>query len=200
MPTPLEEQSRNKETEYFLRKEKELIERLRQKAEEEARHQELAEASGLADEAVLSELRELGFDRETVSLMHLIPMLSVAWADGEMSVKEKELVLSAAKVRGIEPGSPGFDKLRGWLESRPPQVLFDRTLVLVRALLAAIPEERGERAARTLYDQCVELAAASGGFLGIGKISPEEKAVLESLSRELATAHSAATQKVLSRG
>lgn len=197
MRTPLDEQARNLETEYFLRKEKELIERLREKEAEEARTKELAEATGVADEGILRELLDLGFDRETLTLVHLIPLLEVAWADGEVSAREKELVLEAARAHGVSPGSPGYSKLTGWLAERPPQVLFDRTLVLSRATFAMVPEERREHARKDLFAHCEAIAEASGGFLGFAKVSPEEKAALEKLARELTRSHSAAVDKVL---
>lgn len=197
MATPDRSQARSPETEYFLRKEKELIERLRQKAEEEAKKKEMADATGVADEGILKELMELGFDRETLTLVHMIPLLEVAWADGQVSEREKELVLEAARTRGVSPGTPGYEKLTGWLAERPPQVLFDRTLVLARATLAVLLDDRQDRVRRDLFAHCEAIAEASGGFLGFAKVSPEEKAALEKVTRELVTSHAEAARKVL---
>ncbi|KAA0255236.1 hypothetical protein FBQ97_04820 [Acidobacteria bacterium ACD] len=197
MPTPLHDQAKNVETEYFLRKEKELIERLRQKAEEEAKKKEMADATGVADEGILKELMELGFDRETLTLVHMIPLLEVAWADGQVSERERELVLDAARTRGVTAGSPGHEKLMGWLAERPPQVLFDRTLVLARATLAVLPDDRRDRVRKDLFAHCEAIAEASGGFLGFAKVSPEEKAALEKVARELVEVHAEAARKVL---
>ena len=87
--------------EYFHRKEQELIEKLRKRREAEAQMKELAEASGIPNEDILKTLQDLGYTRDTVSLLHLMPLISVAWADNKVSGPEREMILEAARLHGV---------------------------------------------------------------------------------------------------
>src|SRR5438552_8586805 len=124
-----------KEEEYFHKKEQEHLERVR-------RHARFAEAAGVADEALLADLEALGFDRETVRLLHLVPLVQVAWRDGEVSAAERKQILEAAKARGVEEGSAARKTLDGWLARRPEALFFERALAVIRALLETLPEEK----------------------------------------------------------
>ena len=90
-----------KEAEYFHKKEQELIAKMRQRAALVAERGEMGEALGIADEEILQDLQELGFNRETVKLLHLIPLIQVAWADGQVTSKQLARVLEIARERGI---------------------------------------------------------------------------------------------------
>jgi hypothetical protein len=49
-----------------------------------------------------------------------------------------------------------------------------------------------------LIDACERIAAASGGFLGLGsKISPEEAAVMKRVASEIERAHAEAAKRVV---
>ncbi|HEV8267074.1 MAG TPA: hypothetical protein VGR00_02525, partial [Thermoanaerobaculia bacterium] len=102
----------SKEEEYFHKKERELIEKVRQRAR-------LGEAAGVEDTTVLGHLEALGFDRDTVGLLHLVPLVQVAWSDGEVSAAERKEIHDAAAARGVAAGSPARAKLDGWLSKRP---------------------------------------------------------------------------------
>jgi hypothetical protein len=187
-----------KEAEYFHKKERELVEKLRQKAAEVARRHELADATGVADEAILDDLNELGLDRETVRLLHLVPLVEVAWADGEVSLDEKDLILHLADARGVKDESPAREKLLGWLSKRPPRETFEKALRALHAILEAGPEGQAKRAKTSLVDLCKEVASASGGFFGFGtKISDEERAAIEHVGRKLSESHGEAARRIV---
>ena len=99
------------EEEYFRKREQELIEKLKQRARAETEREGLAEAAGVTNEQILEAFREMGFDRETVALLHFIPLLEVAWSDGSVSAKERAGILEMARARGIMEGSPAHGKL-----------------------------------------------------------------------------------------
>src|SRR5918996_6130205 len=58
---------RAREEEYFRRKDRELVERMRQAEVEKQVRQELESRSGIHDPAMLQELEALGFTPDTVS-------------------------------------------------------------------------------------------------------------------------------------
>ena len=174
------------EEEYFHRKEKELIEKLRKRREAEAQVQELAEASGIPNEDILKTLQELGYTRDTVSLLHLVPLVSVAWADNKVSGPEREMILEAAQVHGIAEDSAAFAQLNDWLTKRPTDEFFDHTLHVIADLAGS--EGATERLVdrEKLLELSTRVAAAAGGILGLGsKISAEEQALLDRLTTKL---------------
>jgi hypothetical protein len=167
------------EEEYFRKREQELIEKLRRRAAAEAELDRLGEHAGVADEEILQDLKDLGYTPETVMLWHLVPLVQVAWADGRVSERE----------RGVEADSPADQQLAQWLTSRPPEEMFERNLRAIRALLQARPEAEREASERELLSLSTAVASASGGLLGIGAVSADERALLARLSSELERAH-----------
>ena len=63
------ERRQTQEDEYFRKREQELIQKMRQRAETDATRQQLAERSGIADPAVLQDLEALGYTPDTVRLL-----------------------------------------------------------------------------------------------------------------------------------
>lgn len=180
------ERRRGLEEEYFHRQEQELIAKLRRRAEASAERAAMMEQSGIADEELLDDLHALGFTRETVSLLHLAPLLEIAWAEGGVSDRERALILEAARARGIGADSAAGLQLADWLAVRPDDTVFDTALRAIRALLEGRSAADRAATAGDLVAHCEAIAAASGGILGFGKISPEEQALLRRISEELA--------------
>lgn len=181
----LRERGKGLEEEYFHRKEKELIEKLRKQREAEAQRTELAAAIGNPNEDILKTLQELGYTRETVSLFHLVPLLNVAWADNKVSNQERDMILEAARLRGVAADNPAYEQLIDWLNNRPSQEFFDHTLRIIGDLLESTPPGDLKIDRETLLDLSTRVAAASGGILGVGKISSEEQASLDRLAAAL---------------
>jgi hypothetical protein len=180
------DRGRGLEEEYFRKREQELIEKLRRRAAAEAELHRLGEQSGVADEEIL---RDLGYTPETVMLLHLVPLVQMAWAEGGVSDRERALIVEAARARGVEPGSPADRQLAEWLTSRPSERLFERTLRAIRAFLEARPAEEREASRRELLSYSTAIASASGGVLGFGAVSAEERALLARISSELERTH-----------
>lgn len=174
------------EEEYFHRKEKELMEKLRQRRAAEAQMNELSEATGNPNEEILKTLQELGYTRDTVALLHLVPLLNVAWADGNVSRQEREMILEAARLHGVAEDSAGSRQLIDWLDNRPSEEFFAHTLRIVGDLLETTPLADGKVGSHGVLDDCRRVAAASGGLLGFGsKISDEEQALLQRIAAAL---------------
>lgn len=173
------------EEEYFRKREQELIEKLRQRAAADATRRQLSEHAGVADEEILQDLQDLGYTPETVSLLHLVPLVQMAWAEGGVSGRERELIVEAARARGIEAGSPADALLTQWLTTRPSELMFERNLRAIRAILESRPESEREASRSDLLATATAIAEASGGMLGFRAVSAEERAVLARISQEL---------------
>jgi tellurite resistance protein len=198
MSDAFKDRERGLEEDYFRRKEQELIEKMRQKQAAESERQQLAEATGIADEAILNDLQELGFTRSTISLLHLVPLAQVAWADGSVSSREREQMMEIARMRGIAEGSDADKQLARLLDKQPSEEFFSQSLRVIRAVMHSLPTDQQENARRDLVAFSICIASASGGILGLGdKVSDEERAMITQIARSLEESRSQAAQKIL---
>jgi hypothetical protein len=179
------ERGRSLEDEYFHRKEKEVIDKMRRKAAADAERQRLGQQAGVADEEVLRDLEQLGYTPETVMLLHLVPLIQTAWAEGGVTPRERDLVVKAARTRGIEAGSAADAQLSRWLEHRPSDQFFENTLRAIRTILHAQPPETRQASERDLLSLATAIASASGGIVGFRAVSDEERQILAHIHDEL---------------
>lgn len=84
----------------------------------------MAEAIGERDEGFLMELQSAGYSAETIVLAELTPQIQIAWADGEVSQRERDVIVESAAHRRILPQSRASLQLARWLERRPSGDLF----------------------------------------------------------------------------
>jgi hypothetical protein len=173
------------EEEYFRKKDRELVEKLKAASAAEQARGEMGRETGLSDPAMLQELEEMGFTPQTVALLPLVPVLETAWAEGGVTPAERALVVKLARSRGISEGSAADVQLQTWLDDRPDPPVFARAGRLIAAVLASGSEARGRLTAEDLVAQCEQIAAISGGFLGMGRVSPDEKALLARIASDL---------------
>ena len=129
--TAFERRERAFEAEYFSRKDAELIDKLKLVFHKRIDKQSIRDATGVTDEQLLDQLVELNLDGELMAAFNLLPLIEVAWADGQVSDREVRAVLSAAEQHGMQRGSKGYAMLEwrlreGPLEGRP------KDLVLLR--------------------------------------------------------------------
>ena len=101
---PLSGRKRAQEEDYFQKKDRELIEKARQRAKIQEQLRQLGEQVGITDPEVSRELADLGFTPETVKLLPLMPVLEVAWAEGGVTDAERKMVVDLARAREIEAG------------------------------------------------------------------------------------------------
>lgn len=176
---------RRLEEDYFRKQDQELIERMRKASLAARERAELEARTGLHDPNLLRDLQELGFTPETVSLLPLIPLIQVAWAESGVSPQERALIVGLARKRGITQGSLADHQLSEWLAHCPDASVFRRADRLIGAVLAAGSDATADLTADDLVKYCESIAAASGGILGIGKISAEERAAISDIASQL---------------
>jgi hypothetical protein len=170
------------EDSFFADQNEKLVRELRQKHEQAARVEDLAAASGIQNPAVLEALAAVGVRGETLTALALVPLVAVAWADGEVQTGERFAILRAAHELGLERGNPSYTLLEAWLATRPgPDVVaaWKDYIAGLREHLDAVAYEGLER---DVLGRAREVAAAAGGFLGLGnKVSESEEKVLAEL-------------------
>jgi hypothetical protein len=182
---PLADRGRALEEDYFRKKDRELIEKMRAVDAAAKARKDLGASTGLSDPALLDELQALGFTPETVPLLPLIPLVRVAWAEGGVSAQERKMLVDLARARGITAGSGADRQLADWLDRQPSEAVFTRAMRLISAVLSGQSANTASLSAEDLVKYCEEIAAASGGLLGIGKVSSEERKLLASIAAEL---------------
>ena len=155
-----------KEREYFYEVDADLLDDLRRHDDSESRRSRMAEACQIQDERVLDALERLGYDPSTVTLLHLVPPIQVAWADGSVNQAERERIVALAAERGVNDAAPGYAKLLEWLDHAPSDEFFEGTLSAIEAGLVLQPLDVRRASRQTLLQHCREVAFASCGHFG----------------------------------
>ena len=174
------------EDKFFHAHDQELLRALREAKASKERKKALADASGITDDDLLDQLDELDIGGETVVALSLVPLIAVAWADGNIDVKERAAVLAAAQQQGIERGHPGYQLLECWLKRKPDVSLLAVWKDYVGALSQTLSETAKSALKEDILGRARGVAEAAGGLLGLGnKVSKSEQAVLSDLEQAL---------------
>jgi hypothetical protein len=139
---------------------------------------ELRKASGMSDDAVLDQLVALDLRSNTIAALSLVPLIQVAWADGEIQDNERVAILQGAHGKGLEEGTDGYALLQTWLKKKPSDELFAAWEAYIKALAAQLNDEQNRLLKNQIVGFAKMVAAAAGGILGFGKVSSTEEAVL----------------------
>lgn len=153
------------------------------RAEEKAASELIAEATGIQDAQLLAELAGLGIRVETLSALTLIPLVAVAWADGEMDAAERDCALAGAASVGIEPGSISYRMLEIWLEEAPPPDLTNLWNDFTMALCDTQSDAENARLRENLLGRARKVAAVAGDTADRSPhVSPVEEECLAKLA------------------
>jgi PAS domain-containing protein len=181
------DRERGFEADHFLKQDAKLLAKLRERAALSEVAQALAEKLKV-DNAEL--IVELGITRDTGAAVLLAPLVQVAWAEGQVTEAERNMVLSLAASRGIAPGSPAYAQLEAWLKKRPSDELFATALEAMKDGLAVLTEAERDERIKYIAEAAHKVAEASGGglfkLLGLATgVSHNETAVLDAIIRQL---------------
>lgn len=173
------------EEKYFHQQEverrKEKRRELERAAAEAAEKRKVAATLATDDEALVTRIRELGFDGDTARVLDLLPLVHVAWADGSVSANERRAISSILAQREIEAGTEAALLMEALMDERPSDTFLSETLELLRDL--------GGKKGASVIELCIQVADASGGFFGLGnKINDEERALIEEIAAGLGDA------------
>jgi hypothetical protein len=172
---------RRMEEAFFRQQDKILVERQKELQKMEETKEALKAASGVLNDAVLEKLVELGIRPETLAPLSIIPLIQTAWADGSVSREEADAVLTAADRSGIKIGTIENDLLREWLSTRPSEQMIDAWKHYLGGLVEKLTAPERDTLKSEILGHARRVAEASGGLLGIGKISRDEKKVLDEI-------------------
>ena len=174
----LEERGRALEDQFYEKENQEKLAAMKEKLNEQTEKDDLRKASGMTDEAVLDKLVALGLKANTIAALSLVPLISVAWADGEIQDNERTAILQGAHGKGLEQGSDGYELLQTWLRTKPSEDLFAAWEAYIKALASQLNDEQNRLLKNQIVGFAKMVAASAGGFFGIGKVSASEGKVL----------------------
>ena len=186
-PKILGERGRALEDEFFRQEDERLIAKLGELKAKEASREELSRISGIKNTAILDRLVQLGIHAETLAALSIVPLAEVAWADGAIDAKEEQAILDRAEKSGIKPGSADHDLLRSWLERRPEPRLLTAWIHMVQGISENLTAEQVEALRAGLVERARAVAQASGGVLGVGKVSSAEAEMIRQLESAFRT-------------
>ena len=182
-----ETQSLNKDAKaledaFFAEENRRLLDRLRDQAAREEKRKLLKAALEVDDDALVNRLMELGLSVETVVAFGLVPLVEVAWADGEIHGRERAAILEALEAKGAQPGGIAYSLVENWLLHKPGPELMDAWKHYASTLSSSLDADRMASLKQGILAQTNAVAEAAGGFLGFGdKVSDAERKVLEQL-------------------
>ena len=101
-PYSLNPNARDLEEEFFAKENQRLLERLREKRQRETRRAALREVMPKADDAFIDHMLELGIGPETILAITFVPLVTVAWADGNVADNEREAILIIRTTGSLE--------------------------------------------------------------------------------------------------
>jgi hypothetical protein len=174
----LEERGRALEDQFFEKENAQKLAAMKDKLDSQRSREDLRKASGMTDDAVLDKLVSLGLKSNTIAALSLVPLISVAWADGEIQDNERTAILQGAHGKGLEQGTDGYELLQTWLKKKPSDELFTAWEGYIKALSAQLNEEQNRLLKNQIIGFAKMVAASAGGILGFGKVSGDEEKVL----------------------
>ncbi len=176
------------EDSFFHQRDRELLARLKEATGTQDLRSELAAATGSDDKAFLDKLVDLGVQPDMALALSLVPLVQVAWADGNIHEDERKAILSAADDAGIEETSSSYALLQSWMENAPGDELEVTWRSYVEALIGTLSANERRTFCEAALKRARAVAAVAGGVLGLGsKISASEKRVLDGLATAFET-------------
>ncbi len=138
------------------------------------------------DHEITEALAALGIHVGSWRLVALLPLVQVAWADGQVSYPERALIVEVAKRHRLAD-EDGLKQLEAWL-TEAPSAFFQGQARKVLAALLVRNGWRGEAldVEHDLLAWCEGVADASGGLFGLfNRTDPKEREAMETIARAL---------------
>ena len=164
---------------FFYRMDQELIELLSKGIQRDEKIRLFANATGIRDRKRLASLVDSGFELSTLTAFIWVPLVFVAWSDGNADRLEKNAIFDVLTNKGISQETASMMIAHEWFRKGPNEDLWKTWQEFAITTLASlVPAIRNE-----LIDEIVGLchvvAHASGGFLGVGTISKTEANIID---------------------
>jgi len=134
---------------------------------------------------LLGRLAHLGVDDMNYKALALLPLVQVAWSDGEIQPEERTVILGLAKdTWGLS--TEGMMLLNNWLHYRPSDAYVHRGQGVLVALAGRARGMRLEpEALGDVVSLAQDVAKAAGGLFGIGAVNRAEAGAIRQIAEAL---------------
>ncbi len=126
---------------------------------------------------------------DSEKLIPLVPLVKVAWAEGRITRRERELIFKAAERMGIDECSPAHERLASWLELHPTDDFYFNSLEHLNSSWDELPPDEKTLRRLDLISDCINVAEASGGAsrypAGGRRVCEEEFAAVKTIAEKL---------------
>mgnify|MGYP001826625740 CR=1 FL=1 len=182
--TGLRQSGKALEDSFFARENARLLEKLKKQEAEAAKRQAFKDAN-IDSEQLIDALMDLDVEPGAMAALSIVPLVAVAWADGEIHNTDRDAIIRAAEEGGIAAGTANHDLLENWLKTKPGPELLATWKEYAHAIEERLDSVVGNELKGRLMTRTTAIAKAAGGFLGLGSISKAEQAVLDELEHAL---------------
>jgi hypothetical protein len=184
MEDSFQERGRAMEDLYFIQKDQKLLEKLKAEMASQENRSALERATGIQNPEFLDKMLAASITPESLLALSLIPLVAVAWADESLELSEKQAILQAADIAGIESGSVAFQTLDAWLTKKPATEMLSAWEAYVRGMREKLDPTIYQQFKTQVLERAEGVAKAAGGFLGLGsRISHVEQVMLDRLAQ-----------------
>ncbi len=122
-------------------------------------------------------------------LRKVVPMVEVAWSDGRITRRERQMIFDSLVEMNIPGSEENLRTLAEWLELRPDDEFFADALREIRNDLADAGPDVGTEQKYDIISRCTLVAEASGGEIGFAgggaRICAEEIQTVKQIARIL---------------
>jgi hypothetical protein len=166
---------------FYFEKDQRLLEARKALEQMKETKENLSKVSGIQNEAMLDKLIALDIRPETLATLFAIPLVEVAWADGEMQEQERDALFKYAEKAGLRKKNLDPKIMMAWLKQKPDPALMTAWVHYIQSLCRQLSESERQTLKEEVMTDARSIAQAAGGFLGFGKQSEEERKVLSQL-------------------
>jgi hypothetical protein len=124
-----------------------------------------------------------------LKFLKMLPLVKVAWADGRITKREREMIFDSMIDLGVEPNDENIKQLLKWLELSPNDEFFNKSLKRLYLSLEGMDADQRANEKYSLISKCTQIAEVSGGNShtpsGGRKICDEEVMAVKHIARFL---------------
>ncbi len=138
-------------------------------------------------EEAIAELQYLGVGKREYKSLLMVPLVQVAWADGEVVKAERKLLFEIATKLGVHEGD-AKGLLDGWIRNGPSDDYGRRARALVRQLAphnVGLGKDLTREDLSWVIGQCNRVAKAGSGLFGFLRTDPRAKVILDEVADQL---------------
>jgi hypothetical protein len=137
----------------------------------------------MREREIIEGLASLGLSRSDYHIVQILPLIQVAWAEGSVDKPERNAILQYMKKNHLPDST--VKHIDRWLSKQPTEDAYNMAHKLIVNLAhryEGVDFQFDLNTIQRTLKGCNTVASTSGGFLGMGRTSAVEKAVIENIT------------------